>query len=95
MYVKFEWDKSKEELNIRLHQVTFSEAVEAFGDPRGFAVEDAQHSVKEVREYWIGASASGRILTVRFTRRGTTIRIFGAAEWRKFRRIYHEATKDI
>ena len=90
----FEWDLSKELENIRKHRVTFAEAVESFRDPRGLQLVDAQHSIKESRFYWVGSSSDGRILTTWFTLRGTTLRIIGSAEWRKFRRYYYETAKN-
>lgn len=90
----FEWDLSKEQENIRKHRVTFAEAVESFRDPQGIKLVDAGHSSDEERNYWVGKSATGRILTSWFTLRGHRIRIIGCAEWRKFRRYYYEAAKD-
>lgn len=78
---------------LRSIGVSFSEAAECFQDPVGFMMEDQKHSAKEPRHYWIGQSSSGKILTVRYTRRGSAIRIFGAAEWREFRELYNEKTK--
>ena len=89
----FEWDTNKAEENLRKHKVSFSEAVESFSDPKGFALKNDQHSIEEQRFYWIGKTESGKILTTRFTRRGEKIRIIGSAEWREFRRLYNEKTK--
>lgn len=91
--MEFEWDLSKELINVRRHRVTFSEAVESFYDPQGFQLKDVKHSREEDRFYWVGKSESGRVLTTRFTRRGQKIRIIGSAEWRKFKRLYDETTK--
>ncbi len=91
--VEFEWDIDKERLNIQKHGIRFAEAVETFFDPKGVQMVDKQHSQNEKRFYWVGKSRSNRILTTRFTRRGNKIRIIGSAEWRNFRRLYHEATK--
>lgn len=91
--MEFEWDLSKEVKNIRKHGVTFSEAVESFLDPRGFQVVDTKHSVREKRSFWVGRLSTGRVLTTRFTKRGEKIRIIGAAEWRRFRRLYDARTK--
>jgi uncharacterized protein len=90
--MEFEWDLSKELTNVRKHGVTFSEAVESFLDPQGFQLVDSLHSVREKRLFWVGQSSSGRVLTTRFTKRGSKIRIIGAAEWRRFRRMYHART---
>ena len=90
--MEFEWDLEKELENIKKHQVSFLEAQETFLDPFGIAMKDIIHSCEsEERFYWIGQNSDGRILTTRFTYRKTKIRIFGSAEWRKFRRIYEAA----
>ena len=52
--MEFEWDLSKELVNVRRHGVTFSEAVESFFDPRGFQLADVKHSREEDRFYWVG-----------------------------------------
>ena len=79
--------------NIRKHRVSFTEAVESFLDPHGIQVVDSKHSTQEKRLYWIGRISTGRVLTTRFTKRGDKIRIIGSAEWRRFRRIYHETAE--
>jgi uncharacterized protein len=91
--VNFEWDMSKEVLNIRKHGVSFLEAVESFSDPSGFQLSDTKHSHVEPRFYWVGKCMSGKVLTTRFTRRGELIRIIGSAAWRSFKRLYDERTK--
>ncbi len=91
--MEFEWDRSKERENVRKHKVTFMEAVESFFDPRGFVLTDAKHSHKEQRFYWVGKTSGGKVLTTRYTRRGSRIRIIGSAEWREFRRLYYEKTE--
>lgn len=88
--MEFEWDASKEADNLRKHGVSFAEAVESFFDPHGLLVVDEKHSHVEERFYWVGKTASGRVLTTRFTRRGRKIRVIGSAEWREFRRLYSE-----
>ena len=92
--MEFEWDAAKELANISKHKVNFTEAVETFFDPKSFQMTDIKHSEREPRSYWIGKSNSGRILTTWFTRRGSTIRLIGSAEWRQFRRLYNETTKN-
>lgn len=94
MDMEFEWDFRKERENQTKHKVSFSEAAETFSDPCGVQFVDTSHSKAEDRFYWVGKSGSGRILTTRFTKRGSKIRIIGSAEWRKFRRIYETAQDD-
>jgi len=89
----FEWDQNKETENIRKHGISFTEASECFRDHFGLSIFDENHSSAEDRYYFVGKSNSGRIITVRFVSRGDKYRIFGAAEWRKFRELY-ERTKD-
>jgi len=91
--MEFEWDANKEGENLRKHGFSFAEAVEAFLDPLGFSLTDEKHSSTESRHYWVGKIASGAIVTVRYTRRGRKVRIFGCAAWRNFRSLYHERTK--
>ena len=91
--MEFEWDLAKEQSNIKKHGHSFSEAVEAFQDPKGVQLIDEAHSAQEDRYYWIGKVSTGEILTVWFTRRSRKIRIIGCAQWRKMRSLYYEAAK--
>lgn len=91
--MEFEWDAIKERENKRKHRIDFLEATSSFLDPQGFQLVDTKHSEEEERFYWVGKSLTGRILTTWFTQRGQHIRIIGSAEWRKFRKLYHETTK--
>ena len=91
--MEFEWDLSKEIENLQKHGIDFMEAIETFSDPNGFQLKDAKHSIVESWFFWVGRSRSGKVITTRFTRRGDIIRIFGAASWRKFGRLYNERTK--
>ncbi|MCB0351716.1 MAG: BrnT family toxin [Bdellovibrionales bacterium] len=76
------------------HDCNFTEAAECFRDPQGIQLTDKEHSKTEERFYWIGQTLAGRVLTVRFTIRGSKIRIIGCAEWRQMKRIYYEKTKN-
>lgn len=92
--MQFEWDSSKDAINVQKHGVSFREAVEAFDDPLSFFIKDERHSADEVRRFLVGKMRDGRVITVRFTLRcNDTVRIIGAGEWRIFRRIYNEKTK--
>lgn len=85
----FEWDADKDQDNQKKHSVSFSLAQQAFLDPHRIIAEDVEHSSTENRYYCIGRVGEG-IMTVRFTYRGNTIRIYGAGYWRKGRRLYEE-----
>lgn len=87
---RFEWDENKDAENQEKHGVPFSLAQYAFADSRRVIAEDLTHSETEKRYFCFG-EVDGGILTVRFTYRGSVIRIFGAGYWRKGKAIYeHE-----
>jgi uncharacterized DUF497 family protein len=88
----FEWDKNKDKENQAKHNVPFSLAQYAFFDPHRIIAEDITHSTDEERFYCIGR-VDDSIMTVRFTFRGSVIRIFGAGYWRKGRKIYEKQNK--
>jgi uncharacterized DUF497 family protein len=83
----FEWDVEKDLENQAKHGVSFAQAQYVFTDPRRVIAEDLSHSQTEKRYYCFG-EVGGGILTVRFTYRRGTIRIFGAGYWRKGKQIY-------
>ena len=83
----FDWDADKDKLNQEKHGVSFDLAQLAFLDPDRVILEDLEHSDDEKRYYCLGRVSEG-ILTVRFTYRKNKIRIFGAAYWRKGKKIY-------
>jgi uncharacterized DUF497 family protein len=85
--VRFEWDVGKDLANQAKHGVSFAQAQYAFADPHRVIAEDLSHSQAEKRYYCFG-TVGGGILTVRFTYRRGTIRIFGAGYWRKGKQIY-------
>ncbi|MBU3917587.1 BrnT family toxin [bacterium] len=78
----FEWDEKKNENNLEKHGVSFDFAKKAFFDPKRIIVEDLDHSKREERYFCLG-KVDDNILTVRFTYRDNSIRIFGAGYWRK------------
>ncbi len=80
-------DSKKDVENQAKHGVAFSVAQFAFADPHRVIAEDHSHSLFEKRYYCFGVIEGG-ILTVRFTYRNNTIRIFGAGYWRKGKHIY-------
>jgi len=54
--IRFEWDKNKNEINIKKHGISFSEATSVFYDP--------DHSDDEERFIIMGISAKANLLTV-------------------------------
>lgn len=87
--MKFEWDSRKDRENQKKHGIPFEVAQYAFADPGRVIAEDLSHSQDEKRFFCFGMVGAG-VLTVRFTVRGSIIRIFGAGYWRKGRKIYEE-----
>jgi len=90
--MKFEWDISKAELNIKNHGVSFDEAVETFYDPNGVYGSDKAHSETEERFYVIEFS-SRRLLFVIYAERidSETIRIVTARKAEaKYQKEYTE-----
>lgn len=85
--MRFEWDEEKNQANSSKHGVTFEEAMMAFADPNRKIRFNSRHSAEELRYFCLG-KVGNRIMTVRFTLRGTTIRIIGAGYWREGKKIY-------
>jgi uncharacterized protein len=90
MKANFEWDEAKALDNRIKHGVSFYEAQRAFLDPNRLIAEDLEHSQTEKRYYCFG-NIDNAIMTVRFTYRGSKIRIIGAGYWRKGKKIYEKA----
>ena len=88
--IGFEWDHKKDAVNISKHGVSFFDAQQAFLDPNRIIAQDLDHSKGEIRYYCFG-KVQGMVMTVRFTYRNQTIRIFGAGYWRKGKKIYEKA----
>jgi uncharacterized DUF497 family protein len=90
--IVFEWDPKKEAVNLSKHEVSFFDAQQVFLDPHRIIAQDLEHSKDEIRYYCFG-KVEGMVMTVRFTYRKQTIRIFGAGYWRQGRKIYEKAQK--
>lgn len=89
MSTTFEWDEQKETDNKVKHGLDFETAQYAFFDPDRLIVHDSEHSELEESWFCIG-KVDELVLTVRFTYRDGVIRIFGAAQWRKWRKFYEQ-----
>lgn len=93
MEFTFEWDFTREVENIAKHRCSFREAIEVFADAHVMHLEDPKHSSEESRYYAVGKTKRGVVLTVRYTWREKVIRIFGAAQWRKWKKFYEQNTE--
>jgi uncharacterized DUF497 family protein len=90
--IRFEWDEAKNLANIKKHDVSFTEAMEAFADSGRLIARDVVHSDNEERWFCYGKTERG-IISVRFTYRDNKIRIFGAGYWRQGRSKYERNRK--
>ena len=85
----FEWDAEKDRENREKHGVSFELAQFAFADSERVIAQDMTHSSDEARFFCFGRVGDG-ILTVRFTYREGSVRIFGAGYWRKGKKFYEK-----
>ena len=89
----FEWDEGNADKNWTMHQVSRSEAEQAFFNRPILIAPDARHSNKESRYAALGKTNGDRRLTLVFTVRGTLLRVISARDMsRRERRIYEKAT---
>ena len=62
MLMEFEWDKTKDWLNQKKHNVSFSEAMEAFWDDHRVIAVDTKHSTENETRFMCFGNVKGRIL---------------------------------
>ena len=76
----FNWDKSKNLLNIEKHGISFKEAATVFLDPYAALLDDIKHSFDEERFKIIGYSEKLNLLMVChcYRENGEVIRIISA-----------------
>ena len=65
--MKFEWDRKKENINIKKHGVSFEQASYVFADPFALNRYDEEHSEDEERWILLGKSLNQTILLVAHT----------------------------
>jgi uncharacterized DUF497 family protein len=80
MDVRFEWDESKNAINLKKHKISFDEATTVFYDERARIINDPDHSAGEDRFIILGLSKKANLLVVCHCQRSseTVIRIFSA-----------------
>jgi uncharacterized protein len=88
--MRFEWDPTKAEANLRKHAVAFTEAATVFGDPLSETFPDPDHSTGEFRNVTVGLSVASRLLIVGHTDRDDAIRIITARQATPRERRYYE-----
>ncbi|EIC31378.1 BrnT family toxin [Methylomicrobium album] len=62
--MRFEWDETKNQANIRKHGIDFRQASYVFSDPFALSIPDDEHSENEERWLLLGKSLSEQILLV-------------------------------
>ena len=78
--LRFEWDKNKNDINQKKHQVSFEEAATVFYDEQAKVIDDPEHSKEEERFIILGLSERANLLIVCHCYRAseTVIRIISA-----------------
>lgn len=77
--MKFEWDETKNQLNIRKHGISFYDAAYVFSDPFALSIPDDEHSATEDRWLLLGKNLDEKLLLVVHTfRDDDAIRIISA-----------------
>ena len=78
--IRFEWDPTKAEVNLRKHKVSFEHAQSVFSDERALLIDDPDHPEDEDRFVLLGLSQSLRLLVVVHCYRaeGRVVRIISA-----------------
>ena len=90
--MRFEWDESKNIINIQKHNVSFEEAMTVFKDVKAILLYDESHSETEDRFNIIGMSQLSKLLIVCHCYResDTIIRIISARKSTKAEAEYYE-----
>lgn len=78
--LQFEWDESKNQINIKKHGISFEEASSVFYDEEALIISDESHSEHEDRFVMIGFSYKFNLLVVChcYRQNETIIRIISA-----------------
>ncbi len=88
---QFEWDDGNKHKNWLTHQVSTTEAEEAFFDPDRRLAKDVIHSTEsETRSILLGKTRKGRLLFIVFTIRGKYIRVISVRDINKKERPLYE-----
>ena len=88
----FDWDEGNGRKSVEKHDVSPAEAEQIFFNDPLLIVEDASHSVRELRLHALGRTDSGRLLHISFTLRedGRLIRVISARAMHRKERVHYE-----
>ncbi len=89
--IHFEWDETKNKINIKKHKVSFEEAKTVFYDVHARIIADPDHSQAEDRFIMLGLSTGLKLLVVCHCYRqpDETIRIISARKATKNETQYY------
>lgn len=88
----FDWDAGNIDKNWEGHRVSAAECEQVFFQRPVLIAADPRHSRDEPRFAALGQTADGKLLTIVFTIRGTSIRVISARPMsRRERRVYERA----
>jgi len=62
--IRYDWDEEKAKKNELKHGITFMSAANAFNDPNALLLDDAKHSIIELRQWLIGETDVGIVVVV-------------------------------
>jgi len=93
--ILFQWDQSKNLVNIKKHKISFEEAKTVFFDENARLIPDPEHSVDEERFIIMGISDNLRLLIVVHIYKGNdeVIRIISARKATKSESKYYQEVK--
>ena len=93
--IRFQWDKNKNNENIKKHKVSFEEAKTVFYDDNARLISDPEHFIDEERFIVLGMSDKLRILVVVHTYKENdeVICIISARKAAKSERKYYNEVK--
>jgi len=90
--IQFNWDKNKNLINQRKHNIAFEEAVSVFWDEEALIIDDPDHSESEDRFIILGISANANLLVVChcYRENDTIIRIISARRATKTETVFYK-----
>ncbi|MFH0800939.1 MAG: BrnT family toxin [bacterium] len=89
--ISFEWDKQKNSINKRQHEISFEEAQTVFVDENALLLHDPDHSHEEDRFILLGLGSGFRILVVChcYRKSDKVIRIISARKATRLEQKYY------
>ena len=89
--MQFDWDEKKNQINIKKHGISFSEASSVFLDENAILFDDPEHSENEERFLLIGISERNNLCLVCHCYReaDTIIRIISARKATRTETMYY------